>query len=60
MENFNSTLGLAQDLVPADNFQYIQLENETRRYLCLQQNFLVLLDHFRKPRALHGDEWNPF
>jgi phosphotransferase family enzyme len=25
--------------VPVDNFQYMQLERETRRYLCLQQNF---------------------
>jgi hypothetical protein len=28
--------------VPAENFKYIQLERESRRYLCLQQNFFVL------------------
>lgn len=28
--------------VPAENFKYIQLERETRRYLCLQQKFLGL------------------
>ena len=39
---FNSTFGLAQDLVHSDNFQYIQLEKGTRRYLGLDQNFVVL------------------
>ncbi|HNP28734.1 MAG TPA: phosphotransferase [Nitrospirales bacterium] len=29
-------------LIPANTFQYIQLERESRRYLCLQQNFFVL------------------